>query len=82
MIEHCRTESSLTLELLCFLLNGKHLHDEILCIMQIVNVCVLCEPVSGVCEQKQVLFEHALPSCFRKFVMCVCWEHFVNPLVV
>ena len=50
--------------------------------MQIVNVCVLFEPVSGVFEQEQVLFEHALPSCFRKFVMYVSWEHFVNPLVV
>jgi len=77
-----QVESSVTLELLCFLLYGKQLRDNILCIMQIVNVCVLWKTVGGVCEQEQVLVEHALPSCFRKFVMYVSWEHFVNPLVV
>lgn len=77
-----QVELSVTLELLCFLLYDKQLHDKIMCIMQIVNVCALFEPVSGVCEQEQVLSEHALPSSFRKFVMYVSWEHFVNPLVV
>ena len=54
------------------------MHDKILCIVQTVNVCVLCEPVSGVCGQDQVLLEHGLPVCFRKFVTNVSWEHVVN----
>ena len=66
-------ESSVTLELLCFLLYGKQLHDKILCIMRIVNVCVLFEPVSGVCEQEQVLFEHALPSCLGNLLCIDLW---------
>jgi hypothetical protein len=70
--------SSATLKLLCFLCYGKQLHDKILCMMQIVNVCVLCEPVCGVCEREQVLLEHGLPACFWQLVMYVSWEHFCN----